>query len=127
MTQDDVEAAVGKIRSEIDPDQCDYDRWKRNLPSNLRTCSKGVLTASMAYGNNPRDVQSIIESKMNETNSDGDVTDTSLDKIINPLKRLKKELDRNKSPNIFKSIREFDEKNIDVSSMCYLFSERFPF
>ena len=127
MTQDDVEAEVAKIRSGIDPDQCNPDRWKKDLPSNLRACPKGVLTASMAYGDNPRDVQSIIESKMNKTSSDGDVTDTSLDKIITPLKRLKRELDRNKSPNILKSIRELDDKNIDVSLMRYLVSARFPF
>jgi hypothetical protein len=124
MTESDVEAEVGKIRCSAHPDQCNFDRWKKDLPRDLRSCSKAVLTASMAYGNNPGEVQSIIETKMNDTNSDGDTTDTSLDNIISPLKRLKKELDRNKSPNLFKSIRDFDNRNINCANRLFFIEAR---
>jgi len=114
MTDSDVELEVANIRRSANPEQCDFNRWKRNLPRDIQNCSKTVLSASMAYGNDPREVQSIIEMKMNSTNSNKDPTDTSLDNIIGPLKKLKKELDKNKSPNLFNDIRNFDDRDIGV-------------
>ena len=115
MTESKVEAEVANLRCRLNPEQCNFDQWKRKLPRDIQHCSSAVLHASMAYGNSPVEVKSVIQSKMNEKDSDEDPSETSLDNITDPLRMLKRELDKNKSPNLFHTVHGFDNCPVDVS------------
>jgi hypothetical protein len=110
-----VEMEIANIKAEEDHDQYDVKDWKRQLPSNLRSCSDNVLRASMAYGNDPNKVETILEAKMNQNNSDENSGDTSLDKLTGPLTKLKKELDKNPLNNLFHAVRRINDGETDVS------------
>ena len=114
MRQSEVESKVAELRCEINPEQCDVEELKRKLPKDLRNCPKSILHQSMAYGNSPDELASIVKSKMNDTNGDENPTDTSLENIVGPLTKLKKDLDKNPARNIFKVIRQFNDDQIDV-------------
>ena len=114
MSQSDVESKVAALRQEANPEQCDINELKARLPRNLRDCPKAILQQSMAYGDNSDEIASIIESKMNDSNGNGNPTDTSLENVIDPLKKLRKDMDKNRTRNLFKEIRQFPDNQIDV-------------
>lgn len=70
----------------------------------------------MAYGNDPHTIKSILQTKLTNKNC----TETSLNNIIGPLKNLKKDLDNSGNPNLFRSIRKIDERDINVRFILYL-------
>ncbi len=111
ISQSMVESEVVNIRRKKNSNQCNIKQWKKDLPRDIQNCSDRILRESMAYGNNPSEVKSIIQSKMNSTSP----TDTSLDGIIDPLKNLKKELKRSESPNLFRAIHKIDDSDSEVS------------
>jgi hypothetical protein len=69
----------------------------------------------MAYGNDPQEVKPILQTKMNNLNSNVNPTDTSLHNLIEPLKKLKRELDNSQQPNLFHTIQNIDDRRIHVS------------
>jgi hypothetical protein len=119
MSEPIVELTVANIRHEKYPDQCDFTQWKRNLPRDIQKCPDSILRVSMAYGNDPQEIKSIIQTKMNQTNLNVNSTDPSLNNIIDPLKRLKRELDNNRQPNLFLAVRNIDDRDINVS-FCFI-------
>ncbi|CAF2399361.1 unnamed protein product [Rotaria sp. Silwood2] len=113
ITQPIVELEVAKIRREYDPDQYDVEELKKQLPRDLQNCSESILRVSMAYGNDPQQIESIIQSKMNSINLNDNVNSISLDNIIEPLIKLKKDLKENPLKDIFGAVRNINDRNTD--------------
>ncbi|CAF4532487.1 unnamed protein product [Rotaria sp. Silwood1] len=120
ITQPIVELEVAKIRHDNDPNQHDIEELKAQLPRNLQNCSDSILRVSMAYGNDPEQIKPIIQSKMNSINSNDNIDNISLDNIIEPLKMLKKDLERNPLKNIFNAVRNINERNSDRADRLFL-------
>ena len=111
---------MADIRCHANPAECDINKLKRKLRSNLRDCPKTILQQSMAYGNNIDEIESIIESKMDGADGDDEIpTDTSIENLIDPLKMLKRDLDKTKSPPLFKDVRKFGDNQMDVSACSF--------
>jgi len=110
-----VELEVTNIRRNKYPNECNFNEWKENLPRNVKDCPDAILRVSMAYGNDPHEVKSILQTKMNNTNSNVNSTDPSLNNIIGPLRRLKQELDSNRKPNLFRAVQNIDGRDINVN------------
>jgi hypothetical protein len=115
ISQSMVESEVVNIRRKNNINQCNIKQWKKDLPRDIQNCSDRILRESMAYGNNPNEVKSIIQSKMNNTSP----TDTSLDGIIDPLKTLKKDLERSEPPNLFRAIHKIDDSDIERADRLF--------
>ncbi|CAF4044021.1 unnamed protein product [Rotaria sp. Silwood2] len=120
ITQPIVELEVAKIRREYDPDQYDVEELKKQLPRDLQNCSESILRVSMAYGNDPQQIESIIQSKMNSINLNDNVNSISLDNIIEPLIKLKKDLKENPLKDIFGAVRNINDRNTDRADRLFL-------
>ena len=74
----------------------------------------------MAYGNDPKELETVIKAKMDKENSSENPTDTSLENIIKPLRQLNKNLNQNSSSNLFQTILAIKDDEIDVSFLILL-------
>ncbi len=110
-----VELDVANIRRKKYPDECNFNEWKTNLPRDIQNCPDSILRVSMAYGNDPNEIKSILQTKINNTNSNVNSTDPLLNNIIGPLRRLKEELDNNQKPNLFRAVQNIDNRDINVN------------
>lgn len=117
ISQSEIESEVAEIRRSAHLIELDANQLKGKLRSNLRNCSTTIVQQSMAYGSNVDEIEPIVEWKMDNTNDDEDQlpTDTSIENLVEPLKRLKRELDRIKTPALFKDVRKFGADQTDVS------------
>ncbi|CAM4931547.1 unnamed protein product [Rotaria socialis] len=92
-----VEALKGKIKERLRSDPSTVkQKFIEDAVASVRCERK-----SMAYGDHPNDVKAVLEEKMNESQEE---TNTSLVKIITPLKALKKELSGNQPPNLCQAV-----------------------
>lgn len=64
----------------------------------------------MAYGDDPQQVKSVIQAKMSLLGPKN-----SIDSITEPLKSLKKDMERNPMPNMFSAVRNLKDRNANVS------------
>ncbi|CAF2043353.1 unnamed protein product [Rotaria magnacalcarata] len=114
-----IEDAVANVRRERKYKQLNIDQWKKNLPSDINNCPEHILKLAMAYGDDPNDVKAVLEEKMNESQEE---TNTSLVKIIAPLKALKKELSGIRPPNLFQAVLNIKNNEFNRADRI-LFSE----
>jgi hypothetical protein len=118
--------AVAHIRRDKDPEHFEVDKWRRKLSSDLQNCTTNTLRLLMAYGNDPKQLETVLQLKMKENNqndsdhSSKNCTGTSLDAIKKPLKRLKTDLDSNGSmPTLFQAVLDIKDDEIDVSFFIF--------
>ena len=101
-----------------------YD-WKRKLSSETREVSDTVLRRSMAYGDTPGEVTSVLlalakkENTANDSNRSPARPETSCDQIFEPLKDLRRKLQNTDVSLLFGAILRIEEKEIDVSSKAF--------
>ena len=104
----------------MNPDRYDINNWKRQLPRDVQNCPDSILRVSMAYGDDPHRIKSVIQTKINEINPNENPTDTSLDNITEPLIRLQRELEDHPLKNIFHAVRNINGRHTDVSFYSHL-------
>ncbi|CAF3605581.1 unnamed protein product [Rotaria sordida] len=61
ITQPIFELEVAKIKRDYDPYQCDIERLKAQLPHDIKNCPDSILRVSMAYGNDPQQIESRVD------------------------------------------------------------------
>ena len=88
---------------------------KRHLPRDVRDSPDTIVRLSMAYGDEPELVTPVIQAKTQKLSPNTNPTNTSLDSIREPLKRLKNDLDNNPPLNLFRAVRSFHEHDVAVS------------
>lgn len=117
---------MAKIRCEKNPEQFNRQKWKEGLSSTINNCADSILDESMAYGDDPSQVEAIVQAKMKKdysssnTSENRDPVDTSVDNIIDPLKKLRGKLCRPSPRDLFYAVLAVDEKEINVSFfICY--------
>ncbi len=88
---------------------------KRRLPQDVQGSPDTILRLSLAYGDEPEQVTPVIQAKTQKIPSNTNPTNTSLDSIREPLKRVKNELDKNPPPNLFRAVRNFHDRDVAVS------------
>jgi len=110
-----LELEVSKIKRRTNPDRYDINHWKRHLSGDVQDCPESILRVSMAYGDDPHRTKHVIQAKMNERNSNENPIDTSLDNIIEPLKRLQRELNDNPLRDLFRAVHNINDRHTDVS------------
>lgn len=101
---------ISTIRRGLFREQCRFSTWKTNLPDKIKHCPDDILMRSIAYGNDPNEIESIIEDKINSSNS----TVGSIEKLVAPLKKLKTDLDRNPVKNLLSDVRNFADSDTKV-------------
>ncbi len=111
---------MSKIRIERNS-KLDCEAWKTKLPPGIDVSRDSILYESMAYGDDPNDVKVVLQAKTNKLNSNSDTNETedpantSLDNIIEPLKKLKDKKSYRSSFNLFHAVLEIDDDKIAVS------------
>ncbi|CAF0777363.1 unnamed protein product [Rotaria sordida] len=120
ITQPIFELEVAKIKRDYDPYQCDIERLKAQLPHDIKNCPDSILRVSMAYGNDPQQIESVIKSKMKIIDSNDNIDAGLLDNIIEPLKLLKKDMERNPIRNIFNAVHNINDHNTDRVDRLFL-------
>ncbi|CAF1200057.1 unnamed protein product [Rotaria sordida] len=112
-----IEQHVANIRRSRNSKQLNAEEWKTYLSQDNNNCPDSILEILMAYGDNPIQVKTVLQKKINEIESP---TDTSLDKIIEPLKKLKKETsDFSASSNLFNTVLKIDDNKIDRADRIF--------
>ncbi|CAM4935235.1 unnamed protein product [Rotaria socialis] len=124
LTQPIIELEVTKIKASISPHENDIEQWKKQLPRDIRNCPDCALRVSMAYGDNPQQVKSVIQSKMSLNPTDNINATVSFDNLIAPLKTLNKDLENNPMRNIFFAVRNIPDQNMNRLARLFLSEAR---
>ena len=113
VDQSFFELEVSKIKQRHNPEQYDMSQWKRSFLRDIPNCPESILRASRAYGTDPRVIKPILKSKISMYSKS--ITNTSLDNIIEPLRRLGNELKDNPMPDLFDAVRSINVHHTNVS------------
>ncbi len=100
---------MAKIRCQRNPSKFEIHEWKKHLPSSIDDCPDSILRESMAYGDTPSQVGPVLQAKLKN------FKDTSIDKIIDPLKKLDGKLSHSSSSDLFRAVLDISDNQIDVS------------
>ncbi|CAF4223067.1 unnamed protein product, partial [Adineta steineri] len=119
ISESDVEREVSKIRREINPVDLRTQNWINRLPDGFQLCSDSTLRLSMAYGDDPKQVLTILKEKMNKEGSTEDPTDTSLINITEPLEQISKDLKKKSSYNLFRAVLDVGNHEIDRADRMF--------
>ncbi|CAF1234668.1 unnamed protein product [Adineta steineri] len=119
INDSDIEREVSRIRREINPRDLHPHYWKDRLPVDLQQCSDSVLRHSMAYGDDPNQVLTILKEKMNKEGSIEDPTDALLINITEPLKQISKNLEKKPSYNLFRAVLDVANHEIDRADRMF--------
>ncbi|CAF0995347.1 unnamed protein product [Adineta steineri] len=126
ISQPIMELEIAKIRRKRNPNRYELEQWKQQLPYEIKNCSDSILRVSMAYGDNPNQIKSVIQSKMNEINSNVDPIETSLENIAEPLRKLRSELERTPLTNVFRAVHNINRHGNNRAERLFL-SEAYHF
>ncbi|CAF0734955.1 unnamed protein product [Adineta steineri] len=126
ISQPIMELEIAKIRRKRNPNRYELEQWKQQLPYEIKNCSDSILRVSMAYGDNPNQIKSVIQSKMNEINSNVDPMETSLENIAEPLRKLRSELERTPLTNVFRAVHNINRHGNNRAERLFL-SEAYHF
>ncbi|CAF2076539.1 unnamed protein product [Rotaria magnacalcarata] len=124
LTQPIIELEVTKIKANLNPDENDIEQWRNQLPRDIRNCPDCALRVSMAYGDNPQQIKSVIQSKMSINPTDNINATVSFDNLIEPLKKLNKDLESNPMRNLFFAVHNITDPNMDRLGRLFLSEAR---
>ncbi|CAF4280622.1 unnamed protein product, partial [Adineta steineri] len=119
MKKSDIEQEVSSIRRDMNPGDLRTKKWINRLPDGFQLCSDSTLRLSMAYGDDPNQVLTILKEKMNKEDSIENPADTSLINITEPLKQINKVLKKKPSYNLFRAVLEVGNHEIDRADRMF--------
>jgi hypothetical protein len=122
IDEQQIEFAVFNAKHNLDPAAYDIIHWKRQFPQDVSHLSNVTLIRAMAYANTPADGERFCRETLQNT---GQTTNenashqhsNSIDAAIEPLKRLKNNLNVNSFPNLCVAVREYSAIDIHVSRL----------
>ncbi|CAF1364214.1 unnamed protein product [Adineta ricciae] len=115
-----IESEVVDIKYEMDPHRYDINQWRKQLSLNMSNCPDRILRESMAYSDDPHKAQSIIAKKSNETNSNRNPVESSLNNLTDYLTTLRDDLKANPLTDLFSTVYNVNDSDSDRINRLFL-------